>query len=245
MQYQSIQRCTEAVARSAVTLVQEDTEKISKIEREFAMDENILITSNFNKKTFQFISVLNIFFVIAAVISFFSAVISCDDDQYLWVLMTKTGNYYSKPTLLDYGAFWIAVLFVLLIAAGIIIKKAAKNCTLTVAEDRIYGISIFKKRVDLPVDSISSISKSLFSGLSVATSSGLIKFVAIKNRDEIYECIVKLLSIRQSKNSNASNQVVLNNQSNADELKKYKELLDGGVITQEEFDAKKKQLLGL
>ena len=31
----------------------------------------------------------------------------------------------------------------------------------------------------------------------------------------------------------------------ADELKKYKELLDMGAITQEEFDAKKKQLLGL
>lgn len=31
----------------------------------------------------------------------------------------------------------------------------------------------------------------------------------------------------------------------ADELKKYKELLDSGVITQEEFVAKKKQLLGL
>lgn len=33
--------------------------------------------------------------------------------------------------------------------------------------------------------------------------------------------------------------------SNADELKKFKELLDMGAITQEEFDAKKKQLLGL
>ena len=33
--------------------------------------------------------------------------------------------------------------------------------------------------------------------------------------------------------------------SSADELKKYKELLDNGVLTQEEFDAKKKQLLGL
>lgn len=33
--------------------------------------------------------------------------------------------------------------------------------------------------------------------------------------------------------------------SPADELKKYKELLDMDVITQEEFDAKKKQLLGL
>ena len=31
----------------------------------------------------------------------------------------------------------------------------------------------------------------------------------------------------------------------ADELKKFKELLDIGIITQEEFDAKKKQLLGL
>ena len=33
--------------------------------------------------------------------------------------------------------------------------------------------------------------------------------------------------------------------SSADELKKYKELFDMGVISQEEFDAKKKQLLGL
>ena len=33
--------------------------------------------------------------------------------------------------------------------------------------------------------------------------------------------------------------------SSADELKKYKELLDSGVISQDEFDAKKKQLLGL
>ena len=34
-------------------------------------------------------------------------------------------------------------------------------------------------------------------------------------------------------------------QSNADELEKYNELLSKGIITQEEFDAKKKQLLGL
>lgn len=33
--------------------------------------------------------------------------------------------------------------------------------------------------------------------------------------------------------------------SNADEIKKYKELLDSGIITQQEFDAKKRQLLGL
>lgn len=39
--------------------------------------------------------------------------------------------------------------------------------------------------------------------------------------------------------------VVVNNLSAADEIKKYKELLDLGIITQEEFDQKKKQLLNL
>lgn len=39
--------------------------------------------------------------------------------------------------------------------------------------------------------------------------------------------------------------VVVASASNADELKKFKELLDLGIISQEEFDAKKKQLLGL
>ena len=42
-----------------------------------------------------------------------------------------------------------------------------------------------------------------------------------------------------------SHGTVIQQTSVADELKKFKELLDMGVITQEEFDAKKKQLLGL
>lgn len=43
---------------------------------------------------------------------------------------------------------------------------------------------------------------------------------------------------KQSEQSNASSI------SGADELKKFKELLDSGVITQAEFEAKKKQILG-
>ena len=35
------------------------------------------------------------------------------------------------------------------------------------------------------------------------------------------------------------------NTSDADEIMRFKNLLDGGIITQEEFDAKKRQLLGL
>ena len=48
--------------------------------------------------------------------------------------------------------------------------------------------------------------------------------------------------------SKETQQTVVNNiqkTSNADELKKYKDLLDNGAITQEEFENKKKELLGL
>jgi predicted Zn-dependent peptidase len=40
-------------------------------------------------------------------------------------------------------------------------------------------------------------------------------------------------------------QVQIQQNSSADEILKYKNLLDMGVITQEEFEQKKKQLLGL
>ncbi|KRK74146.1 hypothetical protein FD02_GL000741 [Lacticaseibacillus nasuensis JCM 17158] len=38
---------------------------------------------------------------------------------------------------------------------------------------------------------------------------------------------------------------VVKQTSDLDELKKLKDLLDAGAVTQEEFDAKKKQILGL
>ena len=44
---------------------------------------------------------------------------------------------------------------------------------------------------------------------------------------------------------NESSQPATSNTSDADELIKFKELLDAGVITEEEFEAKKKQILGV
>lgn len=45
--------------------------------------------------------------------------------------------------------------------------------------------------------------------------------------------------------TSSQNTIIQQTSSSADELKKFKELLDAGAITQEEFDTKKKQLLGL
>ena len=51
----------------------------------------------------------------------------------------------------------------------------------------------------------------------------------------------------QSKINSINNQqtTVINPTSGADELRKFKQLLDEGIISQEEFDTKKKQILGL
>lgn len=65
----------------------------------------------------------------------------------------------------------------------------------------------------------------------------------IKNKDDIHGEISRLLLERQDMKYNTPKKEV--HTSNADELKKYKELLDSGIITEEEFNAKKKQLLDL
>lgn len=119
------------------------------------------------------------------------------------------------------------------------------NCELTVTNKRVYGKAALGKSVDLPLDSISAVGSSWLKGITVATSAGRIRFLLIKNRDEIHKRIGYLLIERQ--NTQSSSTIIQQKlpQSNADELRKYKELLDDDIITQEEFDAKKKQLLGL
>ncbi|MDE6373454.1 MAG: SHOCT domain-containing protein, partial [Clostridia bacterium] len=58
--------------------------------------------------------------------------------------------------------------------------------------------------------------------------------------------IVEYIEQRRSELRKGTNSPTLINQlSNADELLKFKQLLDENIITQEEFDLKKKQLLGL
>lgn len=137
-----------------------------------------------------------------------------------------------------------------LVISGIIIVSAVylwlRHYELTVTNKRIYGTVIFGKRVDIPKDSISAVSMNGFlKGVSVASSSGKIGFLLIKNASDIYDVINNMLMERQNKSDKLEAEVSFVSQSNADELKKYKELLDAGVITQEEFDAKKKQLLGV
>ena len=138
---------------------------------------------------------------------------------------------------------WLLVPIVALIAFQI--YKGWSKIELTVSDKRVYGCAAFGKRVDLPLDAISAVGTGAFHSIAITTASGAVKFFMMDNCEEIHSTVSKLLVDRQNKPIASLNIKQEVPQSNADELRKYKELLDMGIITQEEFDAKKKQLLGL
>ena len=70
----------------------------------------------------------------------------------------------------------------------------------------------------------------------------LLLLVPIEMMEKIKLKIDELISKHRQSNNNSN---VVNQISVADELEKFSNLLEKGIITQEEFDLKKKQLLGL
>ena len=183
------------------------------------MEEKILIKS---KNGFQLLYMTVNLFLILAFILFVGMFCFWIQDDFEDLLFFTTPPFFAFIVLL-------------------IIRLNISKCELVVSDKRIYGKANFGKRVDLPLDSISAVGTSNLGGINVSTSSGYIKFKLIKNNYEIHSVISDLIMNRQN---NKNNNVTIP-QSSADELKKYKELLDSGILTQEEFDAKKKQLLGL
>lgn len=62
---------------------------------------------------------------------------------------------------------------------------------------------------------------------------------------EQYETALKIREYIENYQFDRVDSAVMQPLSGADEIRKYKKLLDDGILTQEEFDAKKKRLLGL
>lgn len=116
---------------------------------------------------------------------------------------------------------------------------------LLITNKHVCGRTYFGRKIDVPVDSISSVSSTLFKGVSITAASRKTSFLLIENSEKMRSLLYQLLTDKQNRTMKENISNVASPTSNADELKKYKELLDSGVISQEEFDSKKKQLLGM
>ena len=195
------------------------------------------ITSKITRKVKVIILSLAIGSLVSAIIFLLSTASQCAE-------LERNHRYGRQFSFFEFPEMYISLAFTLISIVFFIDYWMTSKMEITVTDKCVTGKTYFGRSVDLPMDSISSVGTSLFNGISVATDSGLIKFLYIEKSKEIRKVLCNLLIERQKeKEQTAHTPIIL--ESPADELKKYKELLDCGVITQEEFEAKKKQILGL
>lgn len=107
----------------------------------------------------------------------------------------------------------------------------------------VYGL----KKLESPFSKINSVSYKvgmIFGEILVhhGSDSMLIKNI-MKNTVEKMASTIQHQIEEKENNASSHTTIVQNQVSAADELLKYKQLLDAGVITQEEFDKKKSELL--
>lgn len=178
-------------------------------------------------------SVFKIIIVILAIISMFSLVM-----YYITSYVRGFGSLGDITSILYIGSIPLLIIIC-------IMKYWLTNCEIVVTNRRVYGTAAFHKRVDLPLNKISAVSTSSFNGIAVGTSSGIINFKLINNNLEIHRALTELLMTRQVSNNNSTVSIVNNGTDLSSELKKYKELLDNNLITPEDYEKKKNELLGL
>lgn len=99
--------------------------------------------------------------------------------------------------------------------------------------DRVVFKMLFKE-TSIPVHQISSVELGIMGHMQVIieTSGGKKYKIPTTKKNEVREAIYKAQSGSETSNNNV-----------ADEIKKLSDLKEKGIITQEEFDRKKKQLL--
>ena len=153
----------------------------------------------------------------------------------------------------NFSCFYGYLLIVGIIAAvvGIIMKTSTEKCEITVTDNRIFGKLPHGKEVDIPLNQVTGLQSCSFDGVSVASIGNVSNFHCIENHEEVMKAISYLLANPPTANtasaqaSNASTSGSSSSSNEAEQLKRFKDLLDSGIITQEEFDAKKKEILGL
>lgn len=173
------------------------------------------------------------------------------------------GGWYTYCVIYDFNFFdfyfseffgscihgYMLIAGVIAIIVGLIMKFNTEKCEITVTNNRIFGKLAHGKEVNIPLNQVTGLHSCSFDGVSVASIGNVSDFHCIANHEEVMKAISYLLANPQGAGaspvqvSNASTSSSSNNE--AEQLKRFKDLLDSGVITQEEFDAKKKEILGL
>mgnify|MGYP004588232265 FL=1 len=138
---------------------------------------------------------------------------------------------------------------IIIIVAGLFIKVNTEKCEITVTNKRIFGKPAHNKEVDIPWNQITGLHSCFFDGISIASIGNICNFYCMENHEEVMKAISYILANPQGMNvsSTRRDKTSTTNSSTekSEQLIYFKSLFDNGIITQEEFNAKKKEILGL
>lgn len=107
----------------------------------------------------------------------------------------------------------------------------------------IYGL----KQQEIPLEKISSVSfkkKLMFAEVEIITSSSKIKIENIY-KDQVENFVRAINTARENLNKSQNNSIQSSQEDVVSQIEKLAELKEKGILTEEEFSAKKKQLLGI
>ncbi len=112
------------------------------------------------------------------------------DAFYSYAEMDRMKSAYEITSILFFIVLIIGLFFLFL-------RMPAGN-KIGVTNKRVYGITTQGKRVDIPIDAISSVSSGSAKEISIASSYGVSKFMGIKEKDQVQNTINMLLAARQN-----------------------------------------------
>lgn len=166
-----------------------------------------------------------------------------DDLSYIpsYFVYTNFFDYLISYMLFEVGRPVVILCFYIIIVlafAVTVICVGDRRSALTVGDTFVTCQKGAGKSMQVMFKDIISVETTGLKGLKLSGSGIKFKIILIKN-GAILKSAIMDKKIASSNESNVSDI------KGTDTIKKYKELLDSGVITQEEFDTKKKQLLNL
>ena len=152
---------------------------------------------------------------------------------------------------------FVVISFVLLFYALAFIMTG-KRCSLELSEEKISGQlkkTFSKKRLQIPIDHLDNVMTSngimdkIRGGetLLISSNSGLIKFHYVQNAEEFAQAAMKRIDeVKRSATAAAPASAPVQNVTGNDAMEKLnslKQMLENGLITQEQFDQKREEIL--
>ena len=191
---------------------------------------------------------------------------------YVGSILEDALGYYGAEDHWFYSPSWdveVGGIIILIILFGVlfsipfvftaICKKACKNTSLAISKEQVvgsYSSLLFKKTLQMPIEKIDNLAVSsnlldkIRTGktLELRTASGVIKLHFVQNPQEVVDTAMKQIEDIRGKQERAriiSQSVAAPvTASVSDKLQELATMKESGLITQEEFEQKRQDILG-